>query len=776
MKSSTMHTNPINLRRKISSSDGRGAWQDYLKQWEWFLLSLITMLVAGFVYIGFTEPVYRIQASVLVQEEPRIGADESIPADPDNRNQQTVVDNELEILTSNSLMKKVIDTLGLNVRYFHKTAFGQREIYDNTPVRLVLDSPTPNLYRADLHIGILSPTMVQLNDGVYPANQSVTTPFGRLRMLVNEPVDYANEPVSVQVMPDLEAIEYYLGKLQVEPSSDASTVLLLTFEDAVPAKGEAILNQIIANYHSAAIGDKSRMIANSLVSIQARLKQLSGEQKALEKSIEHYKSVYRIAGMGPGAQWLLDTLQKNDAQLSQLAVQLSALGDVEQYIREEGTHYCSLPAMLDFSDPAVTAFVTKIQDLERQRDRLVRTTSEANPIVQSITHQIDATKSSASETVAILRNSLTGTRNQLLTANKRFEARLQVLPTKERGLATMIRQQAAKNSLRTHLLQSQEATALLYATLASNSQVIDAATRSPEPIKPVKSLILAVFGAIGLLIPSLVFSLKKLFNKRVSSRDEISKATETPIIGEIAYVRHRFPIIVDEQRRSIAAEQIRALRTHLQFLRDAPNDSQVLLLTSSLSGEGKSFLALNLAASMALVGRRTVLLDLDLRHPKLHKSLHMLNFQGSSSYLMGDTTLEEVLQPVPGFDHLQMIACGPVPPNPSELLSGPRLGELIEKLRLRFDHIIIDAPPVGLVTDAQLIGPFADVTLYTVRHNVTNRSSLKLVDSLYQEKRFPKLNIVFNSVRHSGSSAHQYAYDQRPDDGSSSLTQQYSFY
>ncbi|RRB04250.1 GumC family protein [Larkinella rosea] len=773
MKSSNMYGYPMYPQGEITSSDVPGTLKDYLKHWKWFLISLITMIVAGFVYIWFTEPIYRIQASLLVKDDQKSPSDNGVLKELNIYSPSKVVENEIEILKSNSLMKKVVDSLGLNIRYFRSTPFGKREIYDDAPLRIILKEPTANLYRADLEIGIISPTTIRLNDWVYPANQIINTPFGRMQIFIKQPVVYSNEPLIVQVMEHPQAIRYYLSKLNVEPSSKTSTVLVLTIEDAVPAKGEAILNQMIANYSSAATDDKNRVVASTLSFIQTRLKLVSGELAGLEKSIETYKSANRISGIGSDAQALLSTLQNNDAQLNQVAIQLSTLGDVEKYIRAKGENRGMLPATLKFNDPALTSLISKLNDLEQQRSLLVRNSSDSNPVLRSLDDQISATKTSINETIATLRSILTNTRSQLLATNKRYEARIRVIPGKERMLMNITRQQAIKNNLYNYLLQKQEETALSYASIASNSQVIDAASSSPEPVKPIKFLILFLFGTVGLIIPIAIIRVKKFFNERVSGRAEINQATDAPVIGEIAYVRHEFPVIVNGRKRSVAAEQIRALRTNLQFLRETPNDSQVLLFTSSISGEGKSFLSLNVAVSLALVGRPTLIMDMDLRRPKLHKALNMLNFRGSSSYLTGEATLDEVLQQVPGFENLFIISCGPIPLNPSELLSGPRLQKLIEEVRMRFDNIVIDSPPIGLVTDAQLIGPFADATLYAVRHNVTNRAYLKLVDLLYEEKRFPKLNIVLNSVKNKYSYDYRYYYYRKSSNDKPNLLRKY---
>ncbi|MFC5412554.1 GumC family protein [Larkinella bovis] len=773
MKSSNMYTYPMYPQGEISPADSKGALRGYVKHWKWFLISLVAMLVAGFVFIWFTEPIYRIQASLLVKDEPKNTTDNAVLKDMPLYGQPKVVENEIEILRSNTLMKKVVDSLRLNIRFFRSTPFGKREIYEEAPIRIVLIEPTANLYRADIQVSIISPTTVRLNDWVYPANQVINTPFGRLQIFIKQPVVYSNEPVVVQIMTYPQAIRYYQSKLSVEPSGKASTVVVLTLEDAVPSKGEAILNQIITNYNSAATDEKNRAVTHAMRFVQTRLKLVSDELAALEKTIESYKAENGISDMGANAQALLTTLQNNDAQLNQVAIQLSTLGDIERFVRGTSANRGTPPATARFSDPNLTSLIHKLTDLDQQRNQVVRTSPDASPLLKSLDDQINATKGGIVQSVATLRRVLTSTRSRLIAANKRYEDQIRIIPGKERALMNITRQQASKNNLYAYLQQKQEEMTISLASVSANSQVIDTASASSEPIKPVKLLILSLFGLVGLIIPVIIIRFKKFFNERVSSRVEINEATKTPVIGEISYVRHEFPVIVNGRKRSVAAEQIRALRTNLQFLREKASDNQVVLFTSSLSGEGKSFLSLNVAVSMALVGRPTVLVDMDLRRPKLHKALNMLNFRGSSSYLSGEATLDDILQQVPGFDNLYIISCGPIPLNPSELLSGPRLDELVGELRARFDNIVIDSPPIGLVTDAQLIGPFADVTIYAVRHNITNRSYLKLVDALYQDKRFPQLNIVLNSVKNRFSYDYRYYYYRSSGNDKPNLLRKY---
>ena len=672
-----------------------------------------------------------------------------------------VVENEIEVLRSVELMGNVVDRLRLGVRYYRHTPFGDRELYQMVPVQLIPEAPLPLLYRTTLSITVMDSITVRLGDQSYPVNQSVSTPYGRLRFRVMKLPIATSDPVIVRVTERGKAIQSYLSRLKVEPSNKTSTVLLLTLEEAVPKKGEAILNQLITEYNSAAISDKNRKVANTTEFIEARLRLVARELKDVEQRVERYKSQNHITDISAESQVITQQMRANDAQLNQTNLQLGALGDIERYIRQKTNGQGVVPATLGISDPTLLALIGKTTELELQREQLARTTSALNPMLRTIDDQISVTKSNINELVASMRNALVGTKQQLLATNDRYVAQIRVMPAKERILMDITRQQAIKNNLYTYLLQKREETALSFASTVSDSRIINWAHSGQEPVAPIKSLILLLFGTIGLLLPVLVIAVKDVLNERVVGRTDINNATQTPVIGEISYIQYKNPVIMNGLRRSATAEQIRALRTNLQYMRTG-DESLVLLLTSSISGEGKSFISLNLGASLGLTSRRTVILEMDFRRPKLHAMLGIDNQLGLSNYLMGDADLDAVLQPVPGVPDYWIITSGTPPDNPAELLTSPRLKALFGQLRERFDFVLADAPPIGLVTDAHIIAGHTDATLYVVRCNLTPRQSLHSLDVLFREQRLRNINIVLNAVSTAQTKSNYYSEQERP--------------
>ncbi|WP_266363397.1 GumC family protein [Tellurirhabdus rosea] len=752
-----MTSNPYTYTVSESSgTDLRVVLFRYLRNWKWFAASLVVALAAGYIYLQFQVPLYKVQSSLLIKDEKKGISEDNILKEMDLFAPKKVVENEVEILKSYTLMDKVIRTLGINVTYFRDTRVGKREIYEQSPIRLLVEQASPALHEAELHIDFVNASTVRINEMPYPVNQSVQTPYGRLRVFPKVAISDTTRPIIVTVAPQQMMVQRYMEKMKVEPTSKASTVLMLSMEEAVPRKGEDILNKLIDEYNAASLLDKNKVASNTLRFIEERLGLIARELATVEKDVEVYKSTQGITDISTESRIFLENVQRNDAQLNEVNIQLSALNDIERYIRSTQGERAPTPATLGLSDPVLLSLITKVNELELHRENLSRTTSMQNPLLASLDEQIRSTKTNIDDNIQTMKRILTGTRSRLVSANGKFENMIRTVPGKERALLDITRQQAIKNNLYTYLLGKREETALSYASAVSDSRTIDVARSSSKPVKPVSSVIFLLFAAFGVLLPVGAIAMRDMLHDRISSRLEVEEATHAPILGEIARTRNKAPLVVTSRSRSVIAEQIRAIRTNLQFLR-TDNKSLTLLFTSSISGEGKSFVSLNLGASLALIDRPTVILEMDLRKPKLHSMIGVPNAIGISNYLIGQASLDQIIQAVPDVPNYFIITSGPVPPNPAELLLNGRLETLFAELRERFEFIIIDSPPVGLVTDAQLMADQADATIYVVRHEVTPKPHLKTVEMLYKEQRFRKLSLVINSVEQGQRYGYGYA-------------------
>lgn len=718
----------------------------YLRYWPLFVLSLALSLAGAYAYLLYKQPVYRIQASLMLQDEKRGNAQTNPLKELEVYSPKKVVENELEVLRSSTLMERVVSNLHLDTRYFQKASFGKREIYNESPVWVLVEQANPDLYKKPLSLSFVSGQAVKINEQTYPLNQRIKTPYGQLHILTRKPVTKTTEPLLVQAMPQEAAVAMYLGNLKAEPTSKTSTVIHLTLEDAVPQKGEAILNNLINEYNQAAIVDKNKVAANTLRFVENRLRMVSGELASVERNVENYKSTLGITDLSAQAKSYMETTQQNDSQLNQVNIQLAVLNDLQKFVDTQADKRGNTPATVGLNDATLLNQIDKLSQLELQRDNLRETSGDENPIIQSVDKQIRNTKNNIDQNIRSMKSMLTSSKAQYVATNAKMESAIRTIPQQERALVEITRQQGIKNNLYTYLLQKREEMAVTFASSIADSRTIDAAKSSLGPVKPVAIVIYALFGLVGLLLPAAAVAGKGALNTKVTRRVDVEDVTQVPILGEVMNKRHRDVLIVAPYNRSVIAEQIRTIRTNLHIGKTDSDETQVLLFTSSISGEGKSFISLNLGASMAMLKQPTVILEMDMRLPRLHQLFDIDNSVGISSYLNGEATLADILKPVPGYPNYFIIPSGPLPPDPSELLSGPNLKPLIDSLRERFRYVIIDAPPIGIVSDAQAIAPYADATLFVVRHGVTPKQSLKILDTLYREQRFHNMSIILNAV------------------------------
>lgn len=447
--------------------------------------------------------------------------------------------------------------------------------------------------------------------------------------------------------------------------------------------------------------------------------------------------------------------------MNEVNTKISILESVDNYI-QNANEGAVAPATYMVDDPVLVSLLTKFNDLQLQRERYARTTTAKNPLLETIDTQLAGTRQSIRENVQNLKRGMAVTKKNLEDINTRFSAGLRSIPKKEREFVGIKRQQSIKEELYLYLLQKREETALAYASTVTDSRLIDAPIATYEPIKPKKALIWAGAGAIGLILPILLINILFLLNNTVQKREDIEKVTHSSILGEIGQMK---PLagnqtgeenIIKMTSRSAVAEQFRALRTNLQYLGDGT--CRVLMFTSSIGGEGKSFVSINLAASLAYSDKRVLLIGLDLRKPTLHERLMVPNKFGASNCLIGQGHYEDFIQTTGVHPKFDVLTSGPIPPNPSELLSNGRLPRLLEELRTKYDYILIDSPPYGLVTDSALIAEHVDATLYIVRFNYTLLDHLRRIGDLQKARRFSNLAVIFNGVNYGMGYGYGYGY------------------
>lgn len=738
--------------------------QKYLSYWKWFLLSIIIAISSAFVYLQFQTPVYKVQSSLLIKDERKgLGQDDML-SELNIFSSNKVVDNEIEILKSYTLMERVVKNLNLDVTYYVPEKFTEREIYEESPIRFEVLKPTSLAFQEKIEVAIDGKTAI-VNGQKVPFNTVTKTPLGYVNISPNAGVSSKINLLKISVAQKKKVAESFVKNLLIEPSSKTSSVLLMSLEVTNHKKGEDIINTLISEYNEAGLEDKNKVAANTLRFIEDRLKLISGDLTKVEEDVQNFRSREGITDISAESQLFLQNVQQNDNQLNQVRIQESVLNSIEQYVRKTKPGQGTVPATLGISDPTLLGLITALSEVETKRTEVIKLVKADNPMVVALDEQIESLRNNIVDNIQTLKNSLVLTRQQLERQNQKIEGIIKTVPVKERALVDITRQQSIKNNLYIFLLQKREETALSYASAVSDSRTIDFARGIDEPVAPSKRKIYLIFLALGLLVPIGIIYLLDVLNDKVQNRKEIEKLTTTPIISEISFSTDSDGLVVDSSSRSAIAEQVRALRTNLSFIPISGRTLKKILFTSSISGEGKSFVSLNLGASLALTNKRTIILEFDLRKPKLHSALGIENGKGLSNYLIGMAEIEEIIKPVPGINNYFIITSGAIPPNPVELLLSERLPILYKELEDKFDYIVTDAPPIGVVTDAQVLEKESDASLFVIRHDFTPKDRLKMLDDFYRQKKFKNLNIIFNGIKEGGRYGYGYGYGYYQEEG-----------
>ena len=733
----------------------------YIPYWPWFLLLLILSLSGAWLYIRYKNPVYQTTASILVKDEKK-GAGAIDPLEAfDLFGGKKSVENEVEILQSKTLMQEVVKEIHLYAPIIVKGRVRSVNAYVSSPITIEAKNPDSirTVQKVQFEFDPLTRS-VKINDERYLMNTWVSTPYGVLRFVDNKNFRAVEDPVENN-------LEYYfslnsikntanslLRELSVSQSGKQSTVINISLNGEVPTRNEDILTVLLREYNAAAILDKNILAANTLKFVDDRLKYVVHELDSVEGSLQSFRSSNQLTNISAQGEIFLQSVAENDQKLNELNMQLSALDKVEQYVKGNGLTGGIAPASLGMDNPVLSSLLTKLSELELKYEQSRKIVPENNPAMIAIVDGIDQLKPQILANVQNQRNNLEAGKRILENTNDQFSSMLKTIPSKERELLSISRQQTIKNNIYTFLLQKREETALSTASAVADTRIIDEPETLNVPVSPKRNIIFlgAIFGALALGI-AFVF-LKDLLTRTVQSRAELEKLTDVPILGDVAFDRSRTPVVISEGKRSFIAEQFRQLRTGLSYL--GLNDSHKrILITSSISGEGKSFIAINMGISLSLMDKKVAVLELDLRKPKLSEVFEISRATGISNYLVGKSSLEDIVKET-GISNFKLLPSGPIPPNPSELISNGRLEVLLADLEKDFDFIIIDTAPTSPVTDAFLVSPMADVTLFVVRHDYTPKMFLRKIQEIKQNKRLKNPAIVYNGVRGKGIARYGY--------------------
>ncbi len=736
----------------------------YLPYWPLFLLASAIALVVAYFYIRYyTVPFYEATATLIIKDEKKGNEESKLVESLDQISAKKIVENEIEIIQSRKIMEDVVKALGLYAPIYEKGDAHDDLAYTSSPISVIAQYPDSLGQTGEISIKYIGQTHEVLLNNIYkyPLDQFLSTPFGRLKFTGNKRFQsavYGKEFYFILSNPKAIA-PAFLGGLMVEAASKASSIVNLSYADINSTRAEDILNEVISAYQKSANDEKDALASNTMLFVNERLSLVSHDLDSIERKIQAYKSGNRAVDISTQGQLFLQNVSANDEKIGDVNTQLAVLDQVEKFVRErKNTSGGIVPSTLGVSDPMLSQLVTELYNSELEYDKLRKTVGENNPSLVAISDKIDKIKPGILANIHSQRQSLNATRQNIAAINGGYNSLLQNVPQKERQLLDISREQQIKSNLYEFLLQKREESEIAYASAVSNSRVVDFAQANPGPVSPNTKMIYIMSMMFFLGICGAVIFIKEFLTGKVLYRKELESLTSLPILGEVAFSKSKEKIVIEKGKRGFIAEEFRKLRISLSFL-GVDSLHKKILITSSISGEGKSFISANLAVSLALTGKKVVIVDMDLNNPTINEMLDLAREEGVTEFLEGKKDIEEIIKPVDAHENLSFVSAGvELPENPSELLSNGKVNELINYLENTFDLVIVDTSPMVLVTDGYLLTGLCDATLYIVRHNYTPKVLLKRIDENNHINPINNPALIFNGVKMRGFFKNNYGY------------------
>lgn len=749
----------------------------YLRYWYFFVIGVILCLGLAFIYLRYAIPQYTVSSTLLLKtddKEAKLTRSNAFN-DLDIFTTAKNIDNEILVLKSKSLMQRVLTELSLHTSYYAEGRFKDREIYGHElPVKVIISKLNAAAFKTTISLHLKQGNVFELEEkdhqtSTYKLGQEIHKPYGIFSVVAGPGIasvnSYTDEKIIIKFNDIQSLAEYYTEELKAEEVNKKASVLTLSLTEPVAEKSKNILNKLIEVYNREAVEDKNLMAANTVRFIDNRLTYLTAELSDVEKNVEQYKRQNAVTDINSEAGIYREQISVSNKQLSDLGIQIDVLESIEGYLNRQDGQYKLVPSTLSIADATLSGLIVRFNDLQLERERLLSTNEPNSPLVRNINEQLVNLRANILENLANIKKGMAITRQNLLAVTGGFESQIQKVPLIERQLLEINRDRTIKQDIYLYLLQKREEAAMsLAATNVANLRIIDPAMAGNKPAKPNKPIILLVALAMGLGLPFATIFIKDMFNDKVLRKKDIEQATAVPVLGEIFHNATDKMLVVTKNSTTPIAEVFQLLRANLEFAATG-HKNQVILITSGISGEGKSFFSLNLGASLALTGKKVAVLELDLRNSGLKKDLSLpAAIPGIIDYLLSDTiTVYDLLKNAEVAPNLNVICAGTVPSNPLELMMHPRLKELIDTLKERFDHIILDTAPVGLVADAFSLAPYTDSAIFLVRYNYTSKNHMTIINDIHLNSKFRNPMIVLNDAKKENGYSYGYGYGSYKD-------------
>ncbi len=741
----------------------------YLIHWPWFVVSLIVCVALAWGYLRLTTPIYNVSATVLIKDEKK-GGGMNMSSELEKMglngfvSSSSNIENEIEVLSSRTLAREVVSSLGLFVTYMDKDEFPKRELYRTSPVLVGLTPQEADNLPQTMEVNmVLQPTgtmNVQIKVGekeyqkrfeklpaVFPTDEGTVAFFANndtLSPIRPESVTkerhitaYINRPFSVA--------KGYAGSLSITPTSKATSVVTVSLKNSNTRRGKDYIDKLLEMYNINANNDKNEVAQKTAEFIDERIGIISKELGSTERDLENFKRSAGITDLTSEAQIALTGNAEYEKKRVENQTQINLVMDLQRYL--QGAEYEVLPSNIGLQDAVVAGAIDRYNEMVSERNRLLRISTESNPAIVNLNASIRAMRGNIQTTLDATLKGLEITRADLAREASRYSRRISDAPTQERQFVSIARQQEIKSGLYLMLLQKREENAIVLAAIANNAKIIDEAQADGTPISPKRTMIYLAALVFGIGIPVGIIYLIGLTKFKIEGRADAEKLTSLPVIGDIPLADEKTgSIAVFENQNNLMSETFRSVRTNLQFMLE--NGKNVILVTSTISGEGKSFISANLAISLSLLGKKVVIAGLDIRKPGLNKVFNIPKKEHGITQFLTNPTIDlmDLVQASDINKNLYILPGGTVPPNPTELLARDGLEKAVETLKKNFDYVILDTAPVGMVTDTLLIGRVADLSVYVCRADYTRKAEFILINELADNNKLPNLCIAINGL------------------------------
>jgi len=736
----------------------------YLKYLPWILVCVSVSLALAYIKIRYSVPIYSVQSTMMIKNDVATsgGGKDDRMGELFMAQSSTNLLDEIEVLRSTPVIARVVTDLGLETSYYNTGSVRSSLLYKDIPLHLQILQLGDSLSGINFFVTVLNDQQFTINKekDLNYFGQPIKIGHNICILTRNMGIDiriFQTRQFNVIWQPAIQVARGLAGEIKIAQGNEFSSVLTLSMETESTDLGIDMLNTLMAVYDSLIIEDKNRIATNTVNFIDDRLSSLRDSLGGVEGNLRNFMASNRTFDIQDQAKEYMAGISVSSGELRIQEVQLKIINWLIEYISKPENTYKAVPTNLGLSEPQLSLLFSEYNKAQLERESNLKTTMPDNPLIVSLNASLQKIRQNMLQALENVRQATTIARDALLQNSNQLQGQLQSMPGKSMHEMAIQRQQQILQELYYFLLQKKLETSISSASTISNSKVVEPAVSGNIPISPNQKSLYITYFMIGLIIPAAIIALLEVLNDKVNNRMEIQKVTQTPIVGEVGHSEDEKTLVVTNNSRRFIAEQFRTIRTNLQYI-TGKNETPVILVTSSFSGEGKSFVSTNMGAVMALAGKRTVVMEFDIRKPKIVSGLDLKRKMGITNYIIGSAQFEDLPVKVDGVDNFYVIPCGPIPPNPAELLLNTRLTELIESAKKNFEVVILDTAPIGLVSDAISLAHFADCTLYIVRRGHTPRRLLGLVNELYQNKKLPSMSVLLNDVKIEGGYYGSYGY------------------